>query len=138
MSRRQQSVLPLKKGGVTGLDRSHAGNQKASTTSGYAHYQCYHCKKWGHIRRVCRFLRNQRPYQHGETRRNVSQKREWRAKIPEEVALSCLKVTPDQWLLDSGCSHHMTGEKKNLSKFKKINGGQVKFGGGSCGKIIGK
>ena len=32
----------------------------------------------------------------------------------------------------------MTGEKKNLSRFKEINGGQVKFGGGACGKVIGK
>jgi hypothetical protein len=55
-----------------------------------------------------------------------------------EVAFSCLKVTPDQWLLDSGCNHHMTGEKKNLSRFKEINGGHVKFGGGACGKVIGK
>ena len=65
-------------------------------------------------------------------------KQVWKTRTPVEISLSCLKVTHDQWLLDSGCSHHMTGEKKNLSRFKEINGGQVKFGGVAYGKVIGK
>ena len=37
-----------------------------------------------------------------------------KATTPVDITSSCHKVTPDQWLLDSGCSNHMTGEKKNL------------------------
>ena len=59
---------------------------------------------------------------------------EWRIKSPEGVAISCHKVTSDQWQLDSGCSHHMTGEKKNSSRFKEINDEQVKIGQSVYGK----
>jgi len=41
------------------------------------------------------------------------------------------------WYLDSGCSRHMTGEKSMLLTLAMKEGGNVKFGGNPCGKIIG-
>nr|GFB05584.1 ribonuclease H-like domain-containing protein [Tanacetum cinerariifolium] len=35
----------------------------------------------------------------------------------------------DKWVIDSGCSRHMTGNVSYLSDFKKLNGGYVAFGG---------
>ena len=42
-----------------------------------------------------------------------------------------------KWYLDSGCSRHMTGNKKWLSKLEKKNGGNVTFGDSKTGKIRG-
>ena len=39
-----------------------------------------------------------------------------------------------KWYLDSGCSRHMTGNKRWLSKLEKKNGGNVTFGDNKTGK----
>ncbi|GKB58049.1 hypothetical protein Tco_0914235 [Tanacetum coccineum] len=52
----------------------------------------------------------------------------------------CLKVKlePDEWIKDSGCSRHMTGNKDLFSSYKSIDGGNVVFGGNTKSKIVGK
>ncbi|GKB56588.1 retrovirus-related pol polyprotein from transposon TNT 1-94 [Tanacetum coccineum] len=52
----------------------------------------------------------------------------------------CLGVDlePDEWIKDSGCSKHMTGNRKLFSTYKAYNGGNVIFGSNLRGNIIGK
>ncbi|GJW92926.1 zf-CCHC domain-containing protein [Tanacetum coccineum] len=52
----------------------------------------------------------------------------------------CLGVDlePDEWIKDSGCSKHMTGNRKLFSSYKAYNGGNVIFGSNLRGNIIGK
>ena len=42
-----------------------------------------------------------------------------------------------KWILDSGCSCHMTGEHKLLSTLKSKDDGTVMFGDNGKGKIVG-
>ncbi|GJV44552.1 zf-CCHC domain-containing protein [Tanacetum coccineum] len=52
----------------------------------------------------------------------------------------CLGVDlePDEWIKDSGCSKHMTGNRKLFSTYKAYNGGNVIFGSNLRGNIIDK
>ncbi|GJR08823.1 retrovirus-related pol polyprotein from transposon TNT 1-94 [Tanacetum coccineum] len=52
----------------------------------------------------------------------------------------CLGVDlePDEWIKDSGCSKHMTGNRKFFSSYKAYNEGNVIFGSNLRGNIIGK
>ncbi|GKD85257.1 hypothetical protein Tco_1356411 [Tanacetum coccineum] len=52
----------------------------------------------------------------------------------------CLKVKlePDEWIKDSGCSIHMTGSKDLFSTNEVINGGNVVLGSNIKSKIIEK
>ncbi|GKB96578.1 zf-CCHC domain-containing protein [Tanacetum coccineum] len=52
----------------------------------------------------------------------------------------CLGVDlePDEWIKDSGCSKHMTGNQKLFSSYKAYKGGNVIFGSNLRGNIIGK
>ncbi|GJV20960.1 retrovirus-related pol polyprotein from transposon TNT 1-94 [Tanacetum coccineum] len=52
----------------------------------------------------------------------------------------CLGVDlePDEWIKDSGCSKHMTGNRNIFSTYKAYNGGNVIFGSNLRGNIIGK
>ena len=34
----------------------------------------------------------------------------------------------DTWIIDSGCSHHMTGDKTKFENFEDYDGGSVRFG----------
>ena len=54
------------------------------------------------------------------------------------VVYTSLKAcVPGLWYFDSGCSRHMTGEESYLTDYKAYDGGNVTYGGGSKGKIIG-
>ncbi|GJY09758.1 retrovirus-related pol polyprotein from transposon TNT 1-94, partial [Tanacetum coccineum] len=52
----------------------------------------------------------------------------------------CLGVDfeSDEWIKDSGCSKHMTGNQKFFSSYKAYNRGNVSFGSNLRGNIIGK
>ncbi|GJT43558.1 copia protein [Tanacetum coccineum] len=57
--------------------------------------------------------------------------------IPGSVCLrTCLEL--DEWIKDSSCSKHMTGNKSLFSTYKAYDGGNVVFGSNLKGKIIGK
>ncbi|GJW59429.1 retrovirus-related pol polyprotein from transposon TNT 1-94 [Tanacetum coccineum] len=60
--------------------------------------------------------------------------------IKKDSEIICLGVDlePDEWIKDSGCSKHMTGNRKLFSTYKAYNGGNVIFGSNLCGNIIGK
>ncbi|GKB06586.1 retrovirus-related pol polyprotein from transposon TNT 1-94 [Tanacetum coccineum] len=60
--------------------------------------------------------------------------------VKEDDVKICLGVDlePDEWIKDSGCSKHMTGNRKLFSTYKAYNGGNVIFGSNLCGNIIGK
>nr|GEX67193.1 retrovirus-related Pol polyprotein from transposon TNT 1-94 [Tanacetum cinerariifolium] len=60
-----------------------------------------------------------------------------RSTLPGSVCLrTCLE--PDEWIKDSGCSKHMTGNKSLFSIYKAYDGDNVVFGSNLNGKIIGK
>ncbi|GJV93896.1 retrovirus-related pol polyprotein from transposon TNT 1-94 [Tanacetum coccineum] len=63
-----------------------------------------------------------------------------RPKTPQPKRNICLGVDlePDQWIKDSGCSKHMTGNQKPFSSYKAYNRGNVIFGSNLRGNIIGK
>ncbi|GKA22371.1 hypothetical protein Tco_0708333 [Tanacetum coccineum] len=54
-----------------------------------------------------------------------------------EICLG-IDLEPDKWIKDSGCSKHMTGNRKLFSTYKAYNGGNVVFGSNLHDNIIGK
>nr|GEU79463.1 copia protein [Tanacetum cinerariifolium] len=59
------------------------------------------------------------------------------AHASNEICLG-VDLEPDEWIKDSECSKHMTGNRKLFSTYKAYNGGNVIFGSNLCGNIIGK
>nr|GEX34800.1 integrase, catalytic region, zinc finger, CCHC-type, peptidase aspartic, catalytic [Tanacetum cinerariifolium] len=57
--------------------------------------------------------------------------------IPGSVCLRT-SLEPDEWIKDSGCSKHMTGNKSSFSTYRAYNEGNVVLGSNLKGKIIGK
>ncbi|GJX82733.1 hypothetical protein Tco_0332214 [Tanacetum coccineum] len=49
------------------------------------------------------------------------------AQASNEICLG-INLDPDEWIKDSGCSKHMTGNRKLFSILKAYNGGNVIFG----------
>ncbi|GJT54819.1 retrovirus-related pol polyprotein from transposon TNT 1-94 [Tanacetum coccineum] len=59
------------------------------------------------------------------------------AYASSEICLG-VDLEPNEWIKDSGCSKHMTGNRKLFSTYKAYNGGNVVFGSNLRGNIIGK
>ncbi|GKC07770.1 hypothetical protein Tco_0999380 [Tanacetum coccineum] len=59
------------------------------------------------------------------------------AHASSEICLG-VHLEPDECIKDSGCSKHMTGNRKLFSTYKAYNGGNIIFGSNLRGNIIGK
>nr|GEX94119.1 zf-CCHC domain-containing protein/UBN2 domain-containing protein [Tanacetum cinerariifolium] len=59
------------------------------------------------------------------------------AHASSEICLEFI-LENDEWIKDSGCSKHMTGNRKLFSTYKAYNGDNIIFGSNLCGNIIGK
>jgi hypothetical protein len=84
--------------------RGRRSNEKSSI-------QCYYCKKYGNYESEC----SKKQADELSGRANVSNHT---GETSRGMFLSCHKVEKqpkDLWLLDSGCSNHMTGNKDLLS-----------------------
>ncbi|GJU85335.1 hypothetical protein Tco_1292881 [Tanacetum coccineum] len=59
------------------------------------------------------------------------------AQASNEICLG-VDLKPDEWIKDSGCFKHMTGNRKLFSTYKAYNRGNIIFGSNLHGNIIGK
>nr|GEY10798.1 integrase, catalytic region, zinc finger, CCHC-type, peptidase aspartic, catalytic [Tanacetum cinerariifolium] len=59
------------------------------------------------------------------------------AQALNEICLG-INLEPDEWTKDSGCTKHITGNRKLFSTYKSYNGGNVIFESNLRGNIIGK
>nr|GEV59461.1 retrovirus-related Pol polyprotein from transposon TNT 1-94 [Tanacetum cinerariifolium] len=59
------------------------------------------------------------------------------AQVSNEICLG-INLEPDEWIEDSGCSKHMTGNQRQFSTYQAYNGGNINFRSNLSGNIIGK
>ncbi|GKB91507.1 retrovirus-related pol polyprotein from transposon TNT 1-94 [Tanacetum coccineum] len=109
--------------------------------------KCFRCGDPNHLIRECLKPprdKNQRAFVGGswsdsgeENDEKIQDETCFVAQAPNEICLG-VDLEPDEWIKDSGCSKHMTGNQKLFSTYKACNGGNVIFGINLRGNIIGK
>ncbi|OMO68008.1 Zinc finger, CCHC-type [Corchorus capsularis] len=115
LSTSQQNTRPQQGGAQHDRD----GNNNEERRYRRQNYQCYNCGKVDHFARDCRFKQAQGNVattsrgedDHGEIAVACTVEPE------EEAALSMVSKINynDDWIVDLGCSNHMTGDKEKLS-----------------------
>nr|GEU41665.1 retrotransposon protein, putative, unclassified [Tanacetum cinerariifolium] len=109
--------------------------------------KCFRCGDPNHLIEKCPKPpkdKNQRAFVRGswsdsgeEDDEKVKDKMCLAAQASNEICLG-VDLEPDEWIKDSECSKHMTGNRKLFSSYKAYNGGNVIFGSNLRGNIIGK
>ncbi|GJV49853.1 retrovirus-related pol polyprotein from transposon TNT 1-94 [Tanacetum coccineum] len=56
--------------------------------------------------------------------------------LSKEVCLKC-DLLPDNWIMNSGCTKHMNGNRRLFTSYKAYDGGHVVFGSNLKGKVVG-
>ncbi|GKA44718.1 hypothetical protein Tco_0737514 [Tanacetum coccineum] len=108
--------------------------------------KCFRCRDPNHLIGVCpKFPRNnnQRAFIGGawsdsgeDEEEKTKDKTCLVAQASNKICLG-INLEPDEWIKDSGCSKHMTGNRKLFCTYKAYNGGNVIFGINLRGNIIG-
>ncbi|KHN13665.1 Retrovirus-related Pol polyprotein from transposon TNT 1-94, partial [Glycine soja] len=95
---------------------------------------CYYCKKEGHFRKECpeRKKKNNGKYNDESDIAVVADGYE-----SAEVLSISTKKHSEEWILDSGCSFHMTPNLEWFSSYKEIDGGKVLMGNNMVCNVIG-
>ncbi|KAE8724613.1 tir-nbs resistance protein [Hibiscus syriacus] len=96
--------------------------------------KCYNCGKMGHMAKDC--WTKKKPVESNTATSCSKENSEdgWDAEAlfaTEEEELALTITTPERidykndWIVDSGCSNHMTGDKQKLQNLSEYNGGRV-------------
>ncbi|CAN0856784.1 Retrovirus-related Pol polyprotein from transposon TNT 1-94 [Linum grandiflorum] len=95
--------------------------------------QCTFCKKIGHIEPVCRFKKAQSQ----EANQHVSQQQHCKHieyATDNDFSLTAChasEVQKQEWMVDSGCTNHMTHDEKLFSEINRNFKTSVKMGNGA-------
>ena len=118
--------------------RSNNNSQRSRQSQNANHKtnkQCYYCKKEGHFRDECRALKakleNEKKRNSGDAGCVLDG-----YESADALVASC-KFSNDEWILDSGCSFHMTPNKFFFCSFKDQDSGSVLLGDNKACKIAG-
>nr|GEW28663.1 retrotransposon protein, putative, unclassified [Tanacetum cinerariifolium]GEW40895.1 retrotransposon protein, putative, unclassified [Tanacetum cinerariifolium] len=121
-------------------DERKSSQRSKNDTNGKSERKCFRCGDSNHLIGECpKSLKsnNQRAFFGGAWSDSGENEKE---KAKDETYEICLGINlePDEWIKDSGCSKHMTGNQKLFSTYKTYNGGNVIFRSNLRDNIIGK
>ncbi|GJS93720.1 retrovirus-related pol polyprotein from transposon TNT 1-94 [Tanacetum coccineum] len=128
-------------------DEKKSSQRSKNDKNGKSERKCFRCGDPNHLIRECPKSprsNNQRAFIGGawsDSGKDEEEKAKDEtclvAQASNEICLG-INLEPDEWIKDSGCSKHMTGNRKLFSTYKAYNGGNVIFGSNLRGNIIGK
>ncbi|CAL5423196.1 unnamed protein product [Camellia sinensis] len=134
-------------------DNSSKGNAEAgdSNNKGGTYPQCQHCKKTNHPQSKCWWrpdikCRKCNQLGHIEKVCRSKQQQEGEAKMVDQqeeehlFVASCYasKSSNEHWLVDSGCTNHMTYDKELFKELDRTKISKVKVGNGEFIEVRGK
>ncbi|KAE8731151.1 hypothetical protein F3Y22_tig00002840pilonHSYRG00482 [Hibiscus syriacus] len=99
---------------------------------------CYKCKEAGHMKRDCPKLKKQTDKKRDDSSKSVNVVKDDNSDYSEGdiLSISMTQLT-DIWILDFGCSYHITPNREWFSTYRSVNYGSVYLGDDRCCNIVG-
>jgi len=97
--------------------------ESSNTTSNKKIFKCYRCDKTGHIKRFCRVKLRE-----SNVADKIEEEEDWgNCFVMETKSVDALASInfEDDWIVDSGCGHHLTGDQSKFSSLKEYNRNEV-------------
>ncbi|KAL0284885.1 UNVERIFIED_CONTAM: Retrovirus-related Pol polyprotein from transposon TNT 1-94 [Sesamum calycinum] len=109
-----------------------------SKSRGRKTIHCYKCKEPGHMKRDCPKLKKQADKKRDDSSKsaNVVQNDDSDCSDGDMLSISTNQCV-DAWILDSGCSYHITPNREWFTPYRSCNSGSVYLGDDRCCNIIG-
>ncbi|KAE8681319.1 hypothetical protein F3Y22_tig00111330pilonHSYRG00089 [Hibiscus syriacus] len=98
---------------------------------------CYKCKEAGHMKRYCPKLKKQIDEKRDGSSKSVNVVEDDTSDCSEGdmLSISTTQLT-DAWILDSGCSYHITPNREWFLTYRPVNSGSVYLGDDRCCNIV--
>ncbi|KAE8655249.1 hypothetical protein F3Y22_tig00117034pilonHSYRG01568 [Hibiscus syriacus] len=99
---------------------------------------CYKCKEAGHMKRDYPKLKKQTDEKRDVSSKSVNVVEDDNSDCSEGdmLSISMTQLT-DAWILDFGCSYHITPNREWFSTYMSVNSGSVYLGDDRCCNIVG-
>lgn len=119
---KKKSFSPYKN--FKGKQNSNSSNERKDESENHKKvFKCYRCGRTGHIKRFCRAKLKEGNMAGAE--KIEEEEEDWGkcfvAETRQVDALASINFE-DDWIVDSGCGHHLTGETSKFSSIQQYNG----------------
>ncbi|WZZ86518.1 hypothetical protein YC2023_115097 [Brassica napus] len=117
VARRQQSFKVKNKDGGS---RHNDGSERSSMDK--KKFKCYQCGKLGHFKRDCRVKLKETNMVESKTHKEDEELGKCFTVEATHPGTPTTKNLRNDWTVDSGCSHHITGDEKLFSSLQRHDG----------------
>lgn len=124
------------RGRSSSRSRGKRWNGRGRSKSRDRSFKCYYCDEEGHIQRNCPKYKEDREKRQSHETAGVAECNDDSELLLAEAESS--GTTGSDWILDSGCSFHVCGDKEKFTTYEAYDGGIVRMANNSASRVVGK